>query len=174
MQRNLHHALASFKDGGGGYKARSMLASRNRKPRQLKKTGALVRKGTELIEKWKVSRRIVSDSAIPWTVARHVLCPWNSRRQEYWSGLPFPSPYNLNKSKSGFILRASRRSAALMTAWFWPHEDSKQRTSWATPGPGIWHTDNTLYYLFFKHLFTSLAALGLSCGMWNFSFFLFF
>ena len=24
-----------------------------------------------------------------------LLCPWDSRRQEYWSGLPFPSPGDL-------------------------------------------------------------------------------
>ena len=29
---------------------------------------------------------------IPWTVAARLLCPWGFSRQEYWSGLPFPSP----------------------------------------------------------------------------------
>ena len=33
----------------------------------------------------------------PWTVAqpRRILYPWNSPRQEYWSGLPFPPPEDL-------------------------------------------------------------------------------
>ena len=29
--------------------------------------------------------------ATPWTVAHQAFCPWNSPRQEYWSGLPFPT-----------------------------------------------------------------------------------
>ena len=33
---------------------------------------------------------VVSDSATPWTVATRLLCPGFSR-QEYWSGLPFPT-----------------------------------------------------------------------------------
>ena len=170
-QRNLHHALARFKDGEGGYKARSRSVLETDSSRQLKKTGASVRQGTEL---WLKSEKLVARSCptLCDPMGCSLPCPLFAEfpRQEYWSGFPFPSPYNLNKSESGFIPRASR-SAALTTAWFCPHEDSKQRTSWATPGPGIWHTDNTLCYLFFKQLFTSLAALGLSCGMQEFSFF---
>ena len=33
--------------------------------------------------------------ATPWTVACQVLCPWGFSRQEYWNGLPFPSPGDL-------------------------------------------------------------------------------
>ena len=33
--------------------------------------------------------------AIPWTVARQALLSMGFSRQEYWSGLPFPSPENL-------------------------------------------------------------------------------
>ena len=33
----------------------------------------------------------------PWTVAHQALCPWGFSRQEYWSGLPFPSPGDLPK-----------------------------------------------------------------------------
>ena len=32
--------------------------------------------------------------ATPWTVATRLLCPWDFR-QEYWSGLLFPSPQDL-------------------------------------------------------------------------------
>ena len=39
--------------------------------------------------KW--SRSAVSDSATPWTVAYQALLPIGFSRQEYWSGLPFPS-----------------------------------------------------------------------------------
>ena len=33
----------------------------------------------------------------PWTVAGHAPLPMEFPRQEYWSGLPFPSPGDLSK-----------------------------------------------------------------------------
>ena len=48
--------------------------------------------------KWseaKWSRSVVSDSAIPWTVAYHAPPSLGFSRQDYWSGLPFPSPGDL-------------------------------------------------------------------------------
>ena len=33
----------------------------------------------------------------PWFVAARLLCPVEFSRQEYWSGLPFPSPGDLPK-----------------------------------------------------------------------------
>ena len=36
--------------------------------------------------------------ATPWTVARQAPLPVEFPRQEYWSGLPFPSPGDLYKS----------------------------------------------------------------------------
>ena len=44
------------------------------------------------MNEWSCS--VVSDSAAPWTVAYQALSMGFSR-QEYWSGLPFPSPRNL-------------------------------------------------------------------------------
>ena len=47
-----------------------------------------------------VSRSVVSDSATPWTVALQAPLSMGFSRQEYWSGLPFPSPiilHNINK-----------------------------------------------------------------------------
>ena len=38
---------------------------------------------------------IMSNSATPWTVARQALPSVGFSRQEYWSGLPFPSPRDL-------------------------------------------------------------------------------
>ena len=39
---------------------------------------------------------VVSDSfATPWTVARQAPVSMGFSRQEYWSGLPFPSPGDL-------------------------------------------------------------------------------
>ena len=40
-----------------------------------------------------VSHSVMSDSAIPWTVARQAPLSMGFSRQEYWSGLPFPSMY---------------------------------------------------------------------------------
>ena len=37
-----------------------------------------------------VSRSVVSNSVIPWTVARQAPLFMVFSRQEYWSGLPFP------------------------------------------------------------------------------------
>ena len=43
-----------------------------------------------------LSRSVVSDSFVtPWTVARQVPLSVEFFRQEYWRGLPFPSPGNL-------------------------------------------------------------------------------
>ena len=44
---------------------------------------------------WKWSRSVVSDSATPWTVAHQAPLSMGFSRQEYWSGLPFPSPADL-------------------------------------------------------------------------------
>ena len=38
---------------------------------------------------------VVSDSATPWTVVPQAPLSMEFSRQEYWSGLPFPSPGDL-------------------------------------------------------------------------------
>ena len=43
----------------------------------------------------KLSCSDVSDSAIPWTVTYQNPPSMEFSRQEYWSGLPFPSPEDL-------------------------------------------------------------------------------
>ena len=45
-----------------------------------------------------IYRLVVSDSATPWTVDRQALLSMESSSQEYWSGLPFPSPGDLPDS----------------------------------------------------------------------------
>ena len=46
--------------------------------------------------KWKWSRSVMSGLfATPWTVAYQALPSMGFSRQEYWSGLPFPSPGDL-------------------------------------------------------------------------------
>ena len=44
--------------------------------------------------KWKWSRSVVSDSAIPWTAAYQAPLSLGFSRQEYWSGVPLPSPHS--------------------------------------------------------------------------------
>ena len=43
-------------------------------------------------ESESVSRSVVSNSATPWTIAHQAPLSMRFSRQEYWSGLPFPSP----------------------------------------------------------------------------------
>ena len=43
----------------------------------------------------KVSHSVISDSVIPWTVAHQAPLSMEFSRQEYWNGLPFPSPGDL-------------------------------------------------------------------------------
>ena len=42
-----------------------------------------------------LSCSVVPDFATPWTVARHAPLSMDFSRQEYWSGLSFPSPGDL-------------------------------------------------------------------------------
>ena len=48
--------------------------------------------------KWKVKVKLLSRVwflATPWTAAHQAPPPMGFSRQEYWSGLPFPSPHSL-------------------------------------------------------------------------------
>ena len=45
-----------------------------------------------------VSHSVVSNSVTPWTVAHQAPLSMGFPRQEYWSGLPFPSPGDLPDS----------------------------------------------------------------------------
>ena len=50
----------------------------------------------------KKESEVVSNSATPWTVAYQAPLSMEFSRQEYWSGLPFPSPGDLpNPIESG-------------------------------------------------------------------------
>ena len=44
--------------------------------------------------KWQSQSRVLP-FVTPWTVARQAPLPMGFSRQEYWSGLPFPSPGDL-------------------------------------------------------------------------------
>ena len=43
-----------------------------------------------------VSHSVVSDFATPWTVAIQTPLSMECSRQEYWSGLPCPPPWDLS------------------------------------------------------------------------------
>ena len=45
-----------------------------------------------------LSHSVMSDSVTPWTVARQAPLSIGFLRQEYWNGLPFPSPGDLPNS----------------------------------------------------------------------------
>ena len=52
-----------------------------------------------LFIKSSVSCSVVSDSATPWTVAHQAPLSMGFSRQEYWSGLLFPSPGDLSNPR---------------------------------------------------------------------------
>ena len=62
-----------------------------------------------------VSLAILSDSAIPWTMAHQAPLSMEFSRQEFWNGLPFPSPWDLPNPgiKPGFPLHGGR----IFTIW---------------------------------------------------------
>ena len=43
---------------------------------------------------------VMSNSATPWTVACQAPLSMEFSKQEYWSGLPFPSPMSVNSVQS--------------------------------------------------------------------------
>ena len=45
-----------------------------------------------------LSHSVMSDSVTPWTVARQAPLSTEFSRQEYWSGLPFSTPWDLPDS----------------------------------------------------------------------------
>ena len=50
-----------------------------------------------------VSRSVMSDSATPWMVVHQAPLSMGFSRQEYWSGLPFPSPGPTQGSNLGLL-----------------------------------------------------------------------
>ena len=79
------------------------------------------------------------DSATPWTVARQAPLSMGFSRQEYWSGLPSPSPFQTNSSCSckleqgrgwGLLrpLPSPRRKCSFFVSW-------DQSAVFVSPGP---------------------------------------
>ena len=73
-----------------------------------------------------VSYSVVSDSLTPWTIARWAPLSIELSRQEYWSGLPLPSPRDLLDAgnepgspalQAGSLLRTIREALYFYTAY---------------------------------------------------------
>ena len=47
----------------------------------------------EVFPRWGLVTKSRPTLATPWTVASQAPLPMGFSRQEYWNGLPFPSPY---------------------------------------------------------------------------------
>ena len=54
--------------------------------------------------------------ATPWTVAHHVSPSMGFSRQEYWSGLPFPSPDGQYKNQIDYVLCSQRWRSSIESA----------------------------------------------------------
>ena len=63
---------------------------------------------------------VMSDSFVmPWAVARQAPLSMGFSRQEYWSGLPFPSPENLLDLGIEPTSPASRQRTDAFELWCW-------------------------------------------------------
>ena len=83
--------------------------------------------------------------ATPWTVAYQAPPSMGFSRQEYWSGLPFPSPgdlpdpgiewvsripgrrFNLWATREAFVLRATPQNRPRLPRAFWRSESRRER-----------------------------------------------
>ena len=78
-------------------------------------------------EKWTLSRcavlshSVISDSATPWTVAHQAPLSMGFPRQEYWSGLPFPTQGHLSDPGIEPGSSASRQILNHCTTWEAPN-----------------------------------------------------
>ena len=66
--------------------------------------------------------------ATPWTVAHQALLPMGFSRQEYWSGLPFPSPGDL--PDSGIVPESPALAGGFFTTSATRKSDSKTKLYW--------------------------------------------
>ena len=65
--------------------------------------------------KWKCIRSVMSDSVFPWTLGHQASLSMEFSRQEYWSGLPLPSPGHL--PEPGIEPWVSRMAGRFLTIW---------------------------------------------------------
>ena len=91
---------------------------------------------------------VVSDSVTLWTAAHQAPLPTGFSRQEYWSGLPFPSPMH------AFILNLFRHVRLCATLWTAAHQ-APLSIRFSSKSTGVdCHCHNALIVIYF-------------CLMWN-------
>ena len=78
---------------------------------------------------------VASDSAAPWTVACQASLSMEFSRQEYWSGVPFPSPGDLSNPgiKPVSLMSPARAGGFCTTSATWigrPNNWDCRRKSW--------------------------------------------
>ena len=71
----------------------------------------------------------MSDSATPWTVALHVPLSVGFSRQEYWSGLPFPSPGGIPNPGMELVSPPALQTDSLPLTWMVIYLSLKEKES---------------------------------------------
>ena len=74
--------------------------------------------GDDTIKSDSVSCSVMSDSATPWTVACQAPLSMGFSRQEYWSGLPFPSPEDFPDQEIEPGSAASQANSLPSGSWY--------------------------------------------------------
>ena len=92
---------------------------------------------------YMLSYSVMSDSVTPWTVAHQAPPAMEFSRQEYWSGVPFPSPGDLPDPG------IEPTSPALAGAFFTTVPPGK-------PVSGVQKSDLKRIYIFFFRLFSHI------------------
>ena len=81
----------------------------------------------------------------PWTVAQETRLSMGFSRQEYWSGLPFPSPLesaeNCNFRPATTAFSSVQFSHSVVSDSLRPHESQHARPPCSSPSPGV-HSDS--------------------------------
>ena len=70
--------------------------------------------------KWKVKAKSLSrvqPSATPWTAAYQAPLSWGFSRQEYWSGVPLPSPFKGGRFRQIGWIATSQSLGSLSFCW---------------------------------------------------------
>ena len=89
-------------------------------------------------------------------------CPWEFSRQEYWSGLPFPSPGDLPNPGSALRSPALQVDSFLTEAPGEPHFMTKRSIYQnVTPGNVLWNSKFEQFKTFKVH---SLLTMKLNCN----------
>ena len=73
--------------------------------------------------KWKVKVTLLSRVwllATPWTAVHQAPPPMGFSRQEYWSGVPLPSPWYMHKNKLNTVMfEEAKQPISFSSAWKW-------------------------------------------------------